>query len=285
MLTLLQTIVSPEMYELLEELLPAQVINSFDCARFSMGVAQVTLDLVVVIPQYRRQEFSVEDRVTLLEAHVKHLQACINNIVQVKYIGVWRLGRDESEIKDAWEVAPPLRMRLDKMDSKYGVPDTLLYEFQMGANDKSRMVSTMLAYHYCSRPGYTCTKTVRIPPAVKNTLCPRRALTRAEFMRYCPVTAARRKKDPATGLLKTVADLIYQTKVAKDVAITKDLSIQTFLAIVTDTYDANKFHTAACLEWWAAHFPVDLRYVPADCLDDAADAFIQVLGAIRKHLL
>jgi hypothetical protein len=274
MLTFLEPFIHPAVYASLEDLLPAKVINSFDCARFSMGVAQVVFDPVIYLPQVRTGGHTLEERIQILEAHVAHVSRCLNNIIRVDYLGVWKLGKNDSELHDAWDVAPPLRTRLEKLDGKFGLPDTLLYEFQMGANDKSRTVSTMLVYHYSGRD------TVRIPPAVKNTLCPHRALTRAEFARRCPWVAAKRKKNVLTGKLTPILDLIYTKETDR-----KDLSIQTFLAIVTESYDANKLHTSACLEWWASWFELDMRYVPRDCLDDAADAFMQVQGAIRKRMI
>lgn len=265
-----------KIYDGLETELVPLVVNSFDCARFSMGVAQITLDPFVVLPKIRLRG-SPEEQVAHLEAHAAHLAACIDNLVMTTYIGVWNLASGDKEaVKDAWEVAPPLRRKLGKFDAKFGMADTLLYEFQMGANDKSRMVSTMLAYHY------SALQTVRIPPAVKNLMCMARQVDRTAFSARCPRISARRIKSPRTGKMTTVADLIYGTDGA---VIKKDLSIQTFLAIVTDTYKANKMHTSACLEWWASLFPVDMQYVPKDCLDDAADAFMQTLGALRKSLL
>jgi hypothetical protein len=274
MLAFLEPFLLPEVYAALCDILPQKVVNSFDCARFSMGVAQVTIDPVVVLPPVRTRGHTPEESIRILEAHIEHVSWCIDNLIRVDYLGVWKLGKNDAELHDPWAVAPPLRTRLDKLDTKFGSPDTLLYEFQMGANDKSRTVSSMLVYHYSGKP------TVRIPPAVKNTLCPVRALTRAEFERCCPRVATKRKKNVLTGKLTTIADLIYSKKDDR-----KDLNIQTFLAIVTDTYDANKLHTSACLEWWASWFRVDMRYVPADCLDDAADAFMQIQGALRKRLL
>lgn len=276
MLTFLQQFLDPDIYDAVERWIhPPTVVNSFDCARFSMGVARVVIDTVVVAPRIYTLGYSLEDRVSILEAHVRHFERCLDNILQVEYIGVWNLGEGKraDDFKEAWDVAPPLRSRMDKMDRKFSPPDMLLYEFQMGSNDKSRMVSTMLAYHYSGLP------TIRIPAAVKNTMCPARALTREDFLRRCPRVAARRKKCPVDGKMRQVIDLIYTTQ------HTRDLSIQTFLTIVTDTYDANKLHTAACLEWWAGMFHVDLRWVPAACLDDAADAFMQVQGALRKRLI
>jgi hypothetical protein len=285
MLTWLQKILDPDVYDSVEAwITPPVVVNSFDCARFSMGVARVTIDPVVVTPGVRTRGHSLEDRIKILEALVRYHEQCLDNILGVEYIGVWDMGEGKraDDFKEAWDVAPPLRRRMDKLDRKFSPPDVLLYEFQMGSNDKSRMVSTMLAYHYASL------KTVRIPAAVKNTLCPARALTREEFQHRCPRVSARRKKSPATGRMTTVLDLIYPKKTNNGetaVSMAKDLSIQTFLSIVTDTYDANKLHTSACLEWWAGLFHVDLRWVPNDCLDDAADAFMQVQGALRKRLI
>ncbi len=274
MLTFLEPHLHPAVYAALADILPQQVVNSFDCARLSMGVVQAVIDPVVVLPPVRTRGYTLAERLQILEAHVAHVSRCINNLIRVDYIGVWKLGKNCAELRDAWDIAPPLRERLEKLDKKFGPFDTLLFEFQMGANDKSRVVSTMLCYHYSGKP------TVRIPPAVKNTLCPVRALTRAEFIRRCPLVASKCKKNVQTGKLAPIADLIY-----KQNNHVKDLSIQTFLAIVTDTYDANKLHTSACLEWWASWFEIDMRYVPRDCLDDAADAFMQIQGALRKRLL
>lgn len=275
MLTILSHFVAPEMCRAIEEWIPRRKINSFDCARFSMGVVQLELATAVCLPRVATRGYSLEDRLTILEAHMRLLQASIDGLLRPRYIAVWNLGPD---VHDAWEVAPPLRSRLDRLDRKYGVPDCLLYEFQMGANDKSRMVSTMLSYHYAQRPDYPCQQTVRIAPAVKNTLCPARALTREEFLEACPEVARRRMKNHA-GRLEATVDLIYR---GRDRA---DLSIQTFLEIVTDTYRANKLHTSACLEWWSHWFSLDLQHVPRACLDDAADAFMQCQAALRRRLI
>lgn len=269
MLTKLQKIYSAVVFSYIRALMPPTVINSFDCARLSLGAVQVAFDPLVALPPILVDGLSLEDAVAVLEAHCQLLSDTLNNLIQVRYLSVWNLG----DVVHAWDVAPKLRERLDEMDRKFSRPDVFIYEFQMSANDKSRMVSTMLAYHYSG------VKTIRIAPAVKNTLCVARRVTRSVFEQRCPQTAFKKIKNTATGKMTSIADLIFASR------STIDLNIQTFLAIVNDTYKANKLHTSACLEWWASIFRVDLSNVPKGCLDDAADGFMQIQGAFRQRLI
>lgn len=243
-------------------------INSFDCARKSMGVAIVSVNPHLSCPDLELHD-DVRERVDALERQLTRISEVIDAFIRPVLLTVWNLGA----VTHAWEAAPPLKRELNHIDRVFGAPDTLLYEFQMSANDKSRMISTMLAYHYAP------SVTVRIPAAVKNTVCVARNITREQFVTRCPVTSGKKIKEPKTGKMVPLVALLF----AKNDCV--DLTCQTFLRHFTDTYRANKTHTSAMLEWCASLFGWDMSQIPADCLDDAADAFIQVLGAIKKRLL
>lgn len=260
---ILQKIVSKKIYDYIEEWLPLPfMVNSFDCARYSMGVSTAEIDHTFLLPKLII-EGTAEEKLTLLEAHMIIISKNLDNLIRIPYLSVWNLGK----VEQAWEAAPPLKEHLNKIDT----PDALLYEFQMSLNDKSRMISTMLAYHYSGLP------TVRIAPTAKNTMCIAKNVTKDQFFLHCPISA--NKKITANGKKQLLGNLIFAKRARND------LTIQTFLQHFTDTYKANKQHTSASLEWWSSIFKTDMTQIPKANLDDAADAFIQVLAAIKKRLL
>lgn len=266
---MLSKVFDKKSYENLELWLPDPfAVNSFDCARFSMGTCVIEIDPYIVLPKLVITGSAME-KLTLLEAHLEHVSSVLDRLIRTSYVGVWNLGK----VEHAWEAAIPLKRKLDKLDTKFGVPNLLLYEFQMSLNDKSRMISTMLAYHYAGR------KTVRIAPALKNTLCVANAITRSMLFSRCPVTANRKLMGVKKGDKKRLfGDVLFGKREVID------LNIQTFLACFTDSYAANKAHTQASLEWWVSAFHNDISKVPQENLDDAADAFCQLLAALRKRL-
>ena len=236
-------------------------INSFDCARRSMGVAVVDIDPYIVLPRIYVDDLDPLDCLTVLEAHLKNVSDCLDQLIRISYIGVWDLGN----VVHPWDAAPPLRANLEKLDQEFGIPSSMIYEFQMDLNDKSRMISSMLAYHYSG------VHTVRIQPAEKNKITMRN-VSRDEFRLRCPRTANRRVV--YGGRRQLIVDAMFQ-------GATLDLSISQFLRYFTKTYTANKTHTSAMLELWSSVFGVSLDQVPDECTDDAADTFIQVLAGIK----
>ncbi len=244
---------------------------SFDCARRSMGVA------VVSVLDYDTRPGSDQpvDRgdtaewlrkmTDWIERQIHNLSFMYDNIIKIWRSEVWDLGVD---ISQAWEVAPVLRTRVEALDAQYnGHICNMVYEFQMSANDKTRMISAMLVYNYARK------HIVRVSPAEKNKITIARGVTRDLFETACPVISSRRIVRRGT-----VASALY----SKHEVI--DLSIQSFLRIYEDPYRANKTHTAAMLEWWCYVFNCRevIENVPNECLDDAADAFIQVLAVLRR---
>jgi hypothetical protein len=256
-------IFSKKVSELIMETLPIIKVNSFDCARRSMGVCVIEVCPFMILPRIILHG-TIDQQLSILERHIALLSSAIDNIIKIKKIDVWDLG---ANISMPWEVALPLKTQLDKLSQ----PDYLVYEFQMDLNDKSRMISTMIAYHYAG------VKTIRTAPAVKNTLCIQKNIDKKTFCNLCPVVSAKRVK--MGGSLKPIADVIFTTPDRR-----VSLNIQEFLKCYTVQYSANKMHTAAMLEWWASIFKTDIQHIPKTCLDDAGDAFIQVLGALKRGL-
>jgi hypothetical protein len=251
--------------ELIKSWLPDPfVINSFDCARRSMGVAIVDIDPYIFVPKLFICG-NVLERIMLLEAHVNLLSEQIDRVIRLSMVDVWDLG----DVKRPCEAAPALKCRLTNLDAKNGTPSCLAYEFQMDLNDKSRMISTMIAYHYSG------THTVCMPPAEKNKIVIAHKISEQDFCNRCTRTSNR--KIQTAGRRITMAKALFQKHNAVD------LSIAQFLRHFTKTYTANKTHTASMLEWWSSIFNISLDTIPVDCTDDAADAFIQVLAGLRTR--
>jgi hypothetical protein len=230
------------------------LINSFDCARRSMGVCQAALTLEPFVNALGliNMDEELDKKIARMESMVAEIALYLDNIVKITHLAVWDLG---AEAVQAWDVAPLLKARLATLSE----PDVLVYEFQMSQNDKSRMISTMLVYHYADK------HIIRMAPAVKNTIVLARNVTREMFARRCPVVANK---------------ICNRARLINAITFPCDLGIQTFLKLYTDPYKANKMHTSALLEWWASVFDVAISHIPAAELDDAADSFVQILGAL-----
>lgn len=163
-------------YDCLVDWFPDPVcIMSFDCARRNMGVCVMEVDHVMILPALALQELDdVESQIAVLERRVQYIDRVLNEILNVRTFESWDCGADAVQ---AWEVAPVLRQKLNELDAKWGRPDIMIYEFQMNVNDKSRMVSTMLAYHYAF-----CPTVWRAMPALKNQVSLSNALRHRNFL-------------------------------------------------------------------------------------------------------
>ena len=207
------------------------LLFSFDCARKSMGV---------IVMNYNTTDFSKS---------------------AVLYADVWDLG----DVRNAITTAPALRRHLDKLETDFGIPEKVLYEFQMVQNDKSRMVSVMLAYHYGSTSKVFC-----IPPSLKNKICGAIEVSKIDFETNCPVSSERKIRHG--GKNKKFCDVLYQN------TNTVSIVVQEFSKYSTTQYKANKSHTTAVFEWWASVHGLCLKHIPKKNLDDVADAFVQIMA-------
>lgn len=217
---------------------------SFDCARYSMGVALIEKNDIKNIAPLGKNP-TLDD----LEQQVKWISDTLDQIIQVHYSEVWDL-RTDKDLDKPWDIANALKPRLSTLTC-----DKLVYEFQMNQNDKSRMVSSMICYHYAP------IETICVPPAKKNKMTLPN-ITREKFAKYCPILSNKKVGK------KKIIDAIFEKKEKVD------LSLQTFLKLHNDTYAANKMHTSAIYEWWFNIFKIPIKY---EKMDDKADAFIQAL--------
>lgn len=262
------------------------IFKSFDCATRNMGIVCATSifpDIVQInhLKQLYNDIQTVDNKsndnylYTKLSDMIGIMANILNDILKIEYIAIKDLG----EKNQAWEISCPLKICLNELDAKIKNISTekfngdkfnevALYEFQMSANDKSRMISSMIAYHYSD------IETVRIPPSLKN-LIKIGPVSKKDFTSRCPITSKKKIKNPITKKMELLSDNIFRNGDAL-------ISIQSFLPYFSSTYKANKTHTGALLEWWCSVFNFDLKCIPKDCLDDAADAFIQIIAHLRK---
>lgn len=126
------------------------LVFSFDCAIKSLGICIMKIN----------KPKTIDD---------------INTIFDIKYIDSVNLG----DYDNPWTTAKSLKSVLKKLNKKYGNPDTLLYEFQMNANDKSRMISNFIAYEYSD----ICKDIRRVMPTLKNKIYFHKDLKHSEFLK------------------------------------------------------------------------------------------------------
>jgi hypothetical protein len=67
------------------------------------------------------------------------------------------------------------------------------------------------------------------------------------------------------------------------IAFTNDLKIQNFYAKYSSSYKANKMHSEAGFKYWCNNFNIELN--KKEKLDDMADAFNQIIAAIKYNKL
>jgi hypothetical protein len=111
-------------------------ILSYDCANRSLAVCYMTVDAKKnnEIKLHMLEVFDLTDnrQLTTVERTIL-LKQCLKNI--------------------------------DKNIAEFGKPDTVLVEYQMSANDKSRCVSQQIIYNYC-----LCCPTYLVGPSLKNKI-------------------------------------------------------------------------------------------------------------------
>lgn len=285
--------------------LPKGTIESFDCARINMGVIKVDYDFSQLINltnlthlnKENLLQKSLKDQLDYLENLVQHISQELDRIIHIRDMAIWDLGK---ESKNPWEWAPVLADYLIKFSEP---KSTMIYEFQMQDNIISRSIGNMLVYHYSfvaraalSPPLLQKTSFIqkfepqtqisikRVQPAQKNKVVLVGAeLSRDEFYKLCPVVANTKVTIGGRGGTKTtIGDAIFlTTDIKKNIKknITKH---QEYLKLYTDTYKANKMHTTAIFEYWCSIFNISLSGIEKKCYDDAADAFVQILGFLMN---
>ena len=99
------------------------------------------------------------------------------NYVKIHFVEVYDLtqGNDLNTIQRAIL----LKSQLKKLDAIVSPPYSVLIEYQMSVNDKSRNVSNQLVYHYCDKAN-----TYLVGPSLKNkiNLSADQSLSHGEFM-------------------------------------------------------------------------------------------------------
>lgn len=129
-------------------------ILSFDCGTRALGVCWITMNSCSMMPDLDKilqYSETLELKVRALEFYTKLVNVQIDNIIKIKYIDVWDLlpGCPAGTTLCMSTAAKELRHRLDKLSKQFGYPDSVLYEYQMSVNDKSRTVSHFLQFYYC----------------------------------------------------------------------------------------------------------------------------------------
>lgn len=137
------------------------VVASFDPGTRALGVGWIRFDpsALTNLPRVDALVGSLDERIAALERLVDTYRAIIDKAVQV-WADVWDISGED--IDDA---ARNLKTRLQKFDLERGPFTEVHYEFQMNQNDKSRMITSFLRYHYAG----TC-PVHKIPGTYKNMI-------------------------------------------------------------------------------------------------------------------
>lgn len=138
-------------------------ILSFDCANRSLAVCYLTINTNIMSDLAAAYKTGCVDKI----------RDAVNSYVAIRHLKVY----DVTEGKKIGTVdrAHLLRGCLNSVDAAlselpepWRTPHTVLVEYQMSANDKSRCVSQQLVYHYAGREGVTVEL---VGPSLKNKVC------------------------------------------------------------------------------------------------------------------
>lgn len=242
-------------------------VDSFDCARVNMGFtrAKINIDALIELTQQvlESPKLNKLDELQYLELLIANMHNLANKVIDIDLLKVLNLGSGTNP----WEFAPNLKSLMRTLES----PDTthMVYEFQMNDNDKSRAIGNMLVYEYSDLD------IIRVQPAQKNTVS-FGPLSKSDFIKYCPVIS-----NTKVGRERIkIVDAIF-----KNPTSLHSLNIQTFLKLYSTTYDANKRHSAALLEYWCSIFDKHdlLAKISRENYDDVGDSFIQILPLLKTQ--
>lgn len=169
---------------IIEKLSDAVTIVSFDCAIKSLGVAVVELR----VPRWMPHPRDVPHDAEYLSRYISLINRVVTGLIKIRYIDVINLGSHDTPTSTALA----LKTHLTRLD-RYS-PDICIYEFQMNINDKSRMISNFITYHYAH------IRTVRVPPTYKNTVMLHPHISHQTFLKQASKTYAANKRHTKESL-------------------------------------------------------------------------------------
>ena len=177
---------------------PVQRWCSSDLGNIAYGIAAVQFDPGVLcgLPDVALVMACATDnreRLALLKALVRVYEDAISALVTV-HVDVWSFSEKGVPL-DTDRTARALKPRLLALDRDHGPFDEALYEFQMNKNDKTRVVSSFLRYHYA---GVCVTR--KIGGSLKNTVTLAPHLDHRLFLRKYASPYTANKKHAAASL-------------------------------------------------------------------------------------
>lgn len=139
-----------------------------------MGVSHIWYDPNIRISHQTWQNWreitthDIDTQLDILDDLCTQLRYGLDQCFQLVSYQRWDLGRDN---RDPWLWAGPLARKMTEFVQTPGPEEsvTMVYEFQMNANNISRSIGNMLVYHFA----LACPQATiyRIQPALKNKIC------------------------------------------------------------------------------------------------------------------
>ncbi len=178
-------------------------ILSFDCANRSLAVCFMTININIMKELTKAQ----------IEKNINLCIDLINNYAIIHITKVYDLTKGKKI--DTVTRLNLLKKCLTELDSTLQiVPDYILVEYQMSANDKSRCISNGIVYHYCNQ------QVILVGPSLKNKVWFSDNLKHGVFMaKYSNKYTANKNHTKANFLywlkIYDLEHLISENKIAK----------------------------------------------------------------------
>jgi hypothetical protein len=150
-----------------------------------LGVAVVELNIPTWVPAVR----DIPADNICLSKYLDIINHVAKELIKIIHIDVINLGNYSCPT----DTALKLKQHLTWLD--HFKPDICVYEFQMNLNDKSRMISNFITYHYAD------IRTIRIPPSYKNTVTLHPDISHQTYLKRASKTYSANKKHTKESLI------------------------------------------------------------------------------------
>jgi hypothetical protein len=232
-------------------------IISFDSAIKNMGFCYVEYDeewetKLQILSDKIEPSLDKKDFMKECLALLKEIDKVLSNALVVKYLDVFDTGSASKGHQQSLEIAHGLADILLYIDGIIQNPDCILIEYQMLQNDKSRIMSNQIIYHYINKTAHSSTE------------------GKTKSLIAGNISNDRQHKIHIVGC-----------SLKNSIALYKGGSHQNFVSKYSN-YTANKNHTKSNFKRFAELF--DVKVPKTKKIDDMADAFMMIMGWIANNL-
>ena len=238
------------------------LIFGFDCAIKNLGICCVEFDekfpqKIMICMQklfsiYKNIDAITKDELkNTLKSIYEDLKKIIDNIITIVWCNVIDLTPGKNVKNNITDHSKKIKYVLSLLDANLSVPDYVLIEHQMKANDITRLMSSAISYHYS--------------PVEKTDLC----LGVKQYPLPNPVDVK------GNTIVKVIG-----ASLKNSIAFCKEGDYSNFI-LKTTNYTANKKHTTFNFEYFLKIFGIHIDNTKK--MNDIADAFMMIIGFITTE--